>query len=79
MEEQKLRESKVFGLNPSGKTGKPYTIPQPFNLSYEMSARKSAFERDKIASVALKDYTFQPQTSEKRVKDLVAHILSNDE
>ncbi|KAE8305984.1 hypothetical protein GL50803_0017011 [Giardia duodenalis] len=79
VEEQKLRESKVFGLNPSGKTGKPYTIPQPFNLSYEMSARKSAFERDKIASVALKDYTFQPQTSEKRVKDLVAHILSNDE
>ncbi len=78
-EEQKLRESKVFGLNPSAKAGKPYTIPQPFNLSYEMSARKSAFERDKIASAALKDYTFQPQTSEKRVKDLVAHILSNDE
>lgn len=78
-EEQKLRESKVFGLNPSTKAGKPYTIPQPFNLSYETSARKSAFERDKIASGALRDYTFQPQTSEKRVKDLVAHILNNDE
>lgn len=78
-EEQKLRESKVFGLNPSTKAGKPYTIPQPFNLSYETSAKKSAFERDKIASAALRDYTFRPQTSEKRVKDLVAHILNNDE
>lgn len=78
-QEQKMREQKVFGLAAGGKLnrsyaeGRPYTIPQPFNLSSSMNitAQQSA-TNDNV------EKTFKPQTNAAAMRLLVSNILKSD-
>lgn len=77
-DEQRQREEKVFGYGSSNAPRPPYTVPEPFNLSHS-SVSTPRQDRASTRTSVDSECTFRPRTSERRVKDLVAHILSNDE
>ncbi|TNJ27933.1 hypothetical protein GMRT_12495 [Giardia muris] len=77
-DEQRQREEKVFGYGTSSTPRPPYTVPEPFNLSHS-SVSTPRQERTPVRPSVDSECTFRPRTSERRVKDLVAHILNNDE
>jgi len=78
-EEQRELEDRVFGRKlPAGPPG-AYMEPKPFHLSYETAARRREEKMRRLEEAAMEQCTFQPETSEMKMRALVAGILKSGE
>jgi hypothetical protein len=83
-EEKKERERKVFLLDSAAsktsKVSKPYTVPQPFQLSSndaKHQERRRALEEE-VAAQQMSECTFKPKVNDGRVRKYLESIMSDN-
>ena len=80
-EELRLREEKVFSVNPKSRETR-LTTPREFNFDSEARAsvrndskcKQYIADRDKLSQ----EYTFKPETNESRNRELIRKLLEQD-